>query len=191
MYGIEQSVKEAARSGKILSPIVSKTDKYKYWKSIESPTRCLRCKKMHGKIYLKDEKPKPSPVLHPNGKCVIEKLNTIKAGTATCEKNNGADRVLLEEGKLPDYYVTKDEARKDGWKKGDKPEKIIKGKMITGGEYENRNGHLPTKEGRIWYEADINYYNGKRNEQRIVWSNDGLIFVTYDHYETFYLIEED
>ncbi len=36
--------------------------------------------------------------------------------------------------------------------------------------------------------ADINYYEGKRNKHRILWSNDGLMFVTYDHYETFYEI---
>ena len=53
------------------------------------------------------------------------------------------------------------------------------------GEYGNQNGHLPEAANRSWYEADINYYNGKRNSQRILWSNDGLIFVTYDHYKTF------
>ena len=47
---------------------------------------------------------------------------------------------------------------------------------------------MPHKDGRVWYEADINYKTGKRNTQRIVWSNDGLIFVPYDHYDTFYEI---
>ena len=37
-------------------------------------------------------------------------------------------------------------------------------------------------------EADINYVNGKRNSQRVVWSNDGLIFVTFNHYKTFFEI---
>ena len=49
----------------------------------------------------------------------------------------------------------------------------------------NRNTHLPQKPGRVWYEADINYYSGRRNGHRLLWSNDGLLFVTYDHYETF------
>ncbi len=44
---------------------------------------------------------------------------------------------------------------------------------------------VKAENGRTWYEADINYSNGKRNKQRILYSNDGLIFVTYDHYETF------
>lgn len=47
------------------------------------------------------------------------------------------------------------------------------------------NGHLPEKSGRIWYEADINYKWGYRGNDRIPYSNDGLIFVTYDHYKTF------
>lgn len=41
-------------------------------------------------------------------------------------------------------------------------------------------------EGRVWYEADINYTGGYRRRHRILYSNDGLIFVTYDHYETFW-----
>ena len=57
--------------------------------------------------------------------------------------------------------------------------------MIFGGIYQNRNHHLPEANGRIWYEADINYKGGYRNKQRLLFSNAGLIFVTYDHYETF------
>lgn len=57
--------------------------------------------------------------------------------------------------------------------------------MYTEGIYENSNKHLPDAPKRVWYEADINYTPGRRNKHRIVWSNDGLIFVTYDHYYTF------
>ena len=60
--------------------------------------------------------------------------------------------------------------------------------MLTKGLYRNRNGHLPDAVGRTWYEADINYKGGYRNSQRIIFSNDGLIFVTYDHYQTFFEI---
>ena len=45
---------------------------------------------------------------------------------------------------------------------------------------------LPSADGRIWYEADIDYEGGYRNDSRILYSNDGLIFATYDHYKTFY-----
>lgn len=60
--------------------------------------------------------------------------------------------------------------------------------MITMGIYKNEDKRLPHKTGRVWYEADINYYSGKRNKHRVLWSNDGLVFVTYDHYVTFYEI---
>ncbi len=66
---------------------------------------------------------------------------------------------------------------------------MLPGYQIFGGRYYNDNGHLPDKEGRIWYEADINYTGGYRSTQRLVFSNDGLIFYTYDHYETFIEVE--
>ena len=62
--------------------------------------------------------------------------------------------------------------------------------MIGGDIYKNLEGKLPDEDGRVWYEADINYTEGKRNRQRIVYSNDGLIFVTNDHLQTFYEIVE-
>lgn len=51
--------------------------------------------------------------------------------------------------------------------------------------YRNDDGHLPDIAGRIWYEADINYVSGFRGVERILYSNDGLIFITRDHYNTF------
>ena len=57
--------------------------------------------------------------------------------------------------------------------------------MMTAGISLNFDMHLPSAPGRVWYEADLNYYRGKRNTHRILWSNDGLVFVTYDHYLTF------
>ena len=62
---------------------------------------------------------------------------------------------------------------------------VAPGKMLAKGIYENRNGHLPSAPNRVWYEADIDYTSGYRGISRIPYSNDGLIFVTYDHYQTF------
>ena len=110
-------------------------------------------------------------------------------GTATDNGKDGADWWLENYASLPDYYITRDDAEKAGWKrKLGNFDKVMPGKMLMGGVYKNSNGHLPAEFGRIWYEADINYTTGKRNSERIVFSNDGLIFVTYDHYETFYEI---
>lgn len=81
--------------------------------------------------------------------------------------------------------MTENDLRELGWRKGKAPAKFAPGKMVTKGIYKNQDHHLPQIPGRIWYEADINYYSGQRNRHRLLWSNDGLLFVTYDHYETF------
>ena len=110
----------------------------------------------------------------------------------TCKDQHGkiwrADYTLHIEGSLPNGYVTMKEARQAGWERGKDPRRFIYDKLITGGEYRNDDGHLPQKAGRFWQEADLSYLSGNRGAQRVVWSNDGLVFVTYDHYETFYEI---
>ncbi len=92
-------------------------------------------------------------------------------------------------GELPPYYITKEEAQKHGWKsrKGNLDE-VAPGMMIAGGIYWNDKDKLPNAPGRVWFEADINYTHGHRGKHRVLFSNDGLLFVTYDHYETFYEI---
>ena len=108
------------------------------------------------------------------------------AGKATKKGKDGADWWLKHYDELPNYYITETEAKQLGWVryKGNL-HKVAPGKMITRGIYYNDNNHLPVENGRIWYEADINYEKGYRGNDRILFSNDGLIFVTYDHYKTF------
>lgn len=99
---------------------------------------------------------------------------------------NEVAEYISKHGKLPDHFITKNEARKLGWEpqKGNLPE-VAPGKSIGGDVFQNREGQLPKKNGRIWYEADINYKKGTRGSDRIVFSNDGLIYKTTDHYKTF------
>ena len=125
------------------------------------------------------------PPLHPNCRCHIEPMKAVEAGYATKDGQYGADYWIKYVASLPKYYITKDELIALGWEWGKSPAKFAPGKMLTRGIYQNRNAHLPQKPGRVWYEADINYYSGRRNGHRLLWSNDGLLFVTYDHYETF------
>lgn len=164
--------------------------KWKMWKAILDFKTCLNCRKNNGKIYDIHETGHPHPPLHTRCRCEIERLKVLVAGTATINKKDGADWYLKKYGKLPDYYITSGQAINKGWnaKKGNlfltNPQK-----MIFGGIYQNKNGHLPMVPGRIWYEADINYTSGFRGTDRILFSNDGLIFVTYDHYHTFIEIE--
>ena len=114
------------------------------------------------------------------------RVQTILRGTATNKGQNGADFYLFNFNILPDYYISIEEAYALGWKSGKDLSKFAPSKMLAKGVYMNYNGHLPT--GCTWYEADINYISGKRNKQRVLYSNDGLIFVTYDHYRKFYEI---
>ena len=113
-------------------------------------------------------------------------MPSIDAGEATDSGTEGADYYLKYYGRLPDNYIGSDEAINIGWenRKGNLGT-VAPGKSIGGGIYENRNHHLPEKPGRTWYEADINYKSRYRSDQRIVYSNDGLIFATFDHYKTF------
>jgi len=89
-------------------------------------------------------------------------------------------------GCLPGNYITKNEAEKLGWdsREGNLNE-VAPGKSIGGDKFGNREGLLPKAEGRQYYECDIDYEGGYRNGKRIVYSNDGLIFYTDDHYESF------
>lgn len=92
---------------------------------------------------------------------------------------------LRERKTLPDRYLTKREAEKLGWKPGQDLCRVAPGKAIGGDSFGNREKRLPDSVGRRWREADLDYACGRRNAKRLVWSSDGLIFVTTDHYETF------
>lgn len=164
----------------------TKSQRWKMWRSIVDSRRCRSCKKMHGKIYAIEEKPDPNPPIHQRGRCTIELLDSLFAGTATEKGLRGADWWLKRYGHLPEYYIDKEEAEELGWIQwAGNLHEIAPGKMIFGGVYRNENGHLPSAAGRIWYEADIDYSWGWRGSKRILFSNDGLMFVSYDHYHTF------
>ncbi len=88
--------------------------------------------------------------------------------------------------KLPQNFITKKEAIDLGWdsNKGNLWE--VTDKMSIGGDsFGNREGLLPKAENRKYFECDVNYEGGFRGAERIVYSNDGLIFYTKDHYKTF------
>lgn len=95
---------------------------------------------------------------------------------------------LYTYGHLPGNFITKNEARELGWE-GGSVEEYAPGYAIGGDKFGNREGLLPKAEGRQYYECDIDT-NGARSRgaKRIVFSNDGLIYYTDDHYETFTLL---
>lgn len=91
-------------------------------------------------------------------------------------------------GHLPQNYITKKEAEALGWP-GGSLEPYAPGKCIGGSRFGNYEGLLPEAQGRTYTECDIDtMYAKSRGAKRIVFSNDGLIYYTEDHYESFELL---
>ena len=86
--------------------------------------------------------------------------------------------------KLPDYYITKSEARNQGWNAsaGNLCE-VLPGRAIGGDKFSNREKTLP--KGDQYFEADVNYNCGKRNADRIVFTKNGDVWLTKNHYKSF------
>ena len=96
---------------------------------------------------------------------------------------------LHEYGHLPSNFITKKEAKKLGWISSEgNLDEVAPGMSIGGDYFGNYEGNLPEAKDRDYYECDIDFDGTYRNGKRIVFSNDGLIYYTEDHYETFELL---
>ena len=94
--------------------------------------------------------------------------------------------------KLPRNYITKKDAGSMGWEASEGNLWEVTDKMSIGGDrFGNREGKLPKKSGREYFECDINYKGGFRGPERLVYSNDGLIYYTKDHYDSFELLYKE
>lgn len=113
-----------------------------------------------------------------------EKLSVEKDGSYTSPED--VAEYIHTFGTLPKNFITKDEAKALGWdnKKGNLWD-IAEGKSIGGDYFGNYEGLLPKAKGRKYTECDVNYEGGYRGSERIIFSNDGLIYYTNDHYQTF------
>lgn len=87
---------------------------------------------------------------------------------------------------LPDNYLTKKEAQALGWdsRRGNLWD-VAEGCSIGGDLFGNYEGQLPEKKGRRFTECDIGYDGGYRGAERLIFTNDGLMYYTADHYKTF------
>ena len=95
---------------------------------------------------------------------------------------------LYTYGKLPSNFMTKKEAQSLGWSGGGLDD-YADGMCIGGDRFGNYEGLLPDADGRKWTECDIDtLHASSRGPKRIVFSNDGLIYYTGDHYESFELL---
>ena len=114
--------------------------------------------------------------------------NTAKQGAAS-EAMDEAQRIadyIFEYGQLPDNFIRKQEAERLGWdSRYNYISDVAPGKSIGGDRFGNYEERLPVVPGRKYYEADCWYKGGKRNAYRIIYSNDGHVWYTEDHYKTF------
>jgi len=99
-------------------------------------------------------------------------------------KENTVINYVKQNHQLPDYYITKNEAKKSGWNpsEGNLCE-VLPGKAIGGDYFGNREGKLP--KGVKYFEADVNYNCGNRNGDRIVFTKNGEVYLTKNHYKSF------
>ncbi len=113
-----------------------------------------------------------------------EKLSVEKDGSYTTPED--VAEYIHTFGTLPNNFITKSEAKALGWdnKKGNLWD-VAEGKSIGGDRFGNYEGLLPEEKGRKYTECDVNYNGGYRGSERIIFSNDGLIYYTNDHYKTF------
>lgn len=115
-------------------------------------------------------------------------VETISEDTRTDQKDEVA-LYIHTYNHLPDNFMTKKEARKNGWEHG-ALSTVLEGYSIGGDYYGNYEGVLP--ENNEYHECDIDT-EGKssRGAKRIVFSEDGDIWYTEDHYEHFELLYGD
>lgn len=121
------------------------------------------------------------PTIAPEATAAID-----EAGTYTGKED--VSLYLFTYGRLPQNFITKSAARALGWNGGGLDD-IEYGKCIGGDRFGNNEGLLPEAHGRDYYECDIDtLHEDSRGAKRIVFSNDGLIYYTEDHYDSFELL---
>lgn len=110
---------------------------------------------------------------------------------AAAEMANPLIESLRSTGSLPSNFVTKAQAASAGWKPGKALNNSIPGGQLGGDVFQDPASiGLPVAPGRTWYEADIGLSSSisraKQPGTRLLYSNDGLAFVTPDHYSRVY-----
>ena len=124
--------------------------------------------------------PEPEPIPEPEEPAIDE--------NGSYDDRDNVALYIYTYGKLPPNYISKAEAQDLGWE-GGSVERYAPGKCIGGSKFGNYEGLLPKKSGRQYYECDIDTLGeSSRGAKRIVYSNDGLIYYTDDHYESFTLL---
>ncbi len=135
----------------------------------------------------------------PSGAGGAKEKSAVEAASAGALQDNGGldekghyntkDEVAMYIAaykKLPGNFITKAQAEKLGFdNRAHTLDKVAPGKSIGGDHFGNYESQLPAADGRKYRECDIDYRSGVRGVKRIVFSSDGLIYYTGDHYKTF------
>lgn len=118
-------------------------------------------------------------------KDTVAAADGVIRGEDYSSKNEVAEYLRLY-SELPPNYLTKEEAQELGWdsREGNLWE-VAPGACIGGDRFGNYEKKLPEQKGRKYFECDVDYEGGYRGASRLIYSDDGLIYYTADHYETF------
>ncbi|ROV52400.1 ribonuclease [Neisseria chenwenguii] len=131
---------------------------------------------------------KPPKLITSGGKANAATAKGLNLDLATTQSANDVVDSLRNTGRLPNNYVTKNQAIQQGWQPGKALNNFVKDGQIGGDVFQNSTKVLPEAQGRIWYEADIGLNNtssrAKQAGNRLLYSNDGLLYITTDHYKT-------
>lgn len=135
------------------SPPTQESRTYKNWVAVLDLKTCLECRARHGQIYRMDETPDIEPPLHPNCRCEIKPMDAVIAGQGTKDGQNGADYWMKYFADLPEYYMTENDLRELGWRKGKSPAKFAPGKN-------GNHGNLPKSERTLTLTSRKNLVRG-------------------------------
>ncbi|WP_192560381.1 RHS repeat-associated core domain-containing protein [Pseudomonas allokribbensis] len=128
------------------------------------------------------------PETYDNSAHNAAKYAAMKRDLKTTEAANPVVESLRTTGQLPGNYVTKTQAAQSGWKPGKALNNSVPGGQLGGDVFHNDTNVLPSAPGRTWYEADVGLNNTmSRSNQpgtRLLYSDDGLLYITSDHYDT-------
>ncbi|MDO4961619.1 MAG: ribonuclease domain-containing protein [Eubacteriales bacterium] len=145
-----------------------------------------------------DKETETAAKTEPSGRNIVpaETKEAVDSGISIAEDGSYTDKdsvalYIATYSHLPGNFIKKNDAKDAGWDSGKgNLDEVCPGMSIGGDRFGNYEGSLPDKKGRKYYECDINYNSkkGYRGAERIIYSNDGLVYYTGDHYKTFELL---
>ena len=168
----------------------------KKWEAEKDSRTCPKCRLLDGKVVSCSFLPLLSfslrPPLHPLCRCSLIKVPLVFAGIAVYGKTAEASWDVSYHGTLPRQCIAKPVEKileSIPWQKN--IPSIAIGRSIKGDKFAKLIQKPPTKSARVWHEADLQYNDSEGRPERLLYSNDGLFFATYDRNQTVIIIMVD